>query len=77
MNREQLIAPEQYNLISEFEKYATGSETKALIYVNSKGEKKEITYDELMDLSNKVANVFTDKWTEKRRRCFSYGSSSH
>ena len=23
MNREELVAPEQYNLVSEFEKYAT------------------------------------------------------
>lgn len=60
MNREQLVAPEQYNLVSEFEKYATGTESKALIYINADGEKKEITYDELMKLSNRAANVFTE-----------------
>ena len=65
MNREQLIAPEHYNLVSEFEKYATGAKKKALIYVNGQGEKKEITYDELMELANKVANVFTSNGLQK------------
>lgn len=65
MNREQLIAPEYYNIVSEFEKYATGSETKALIYVNAQGEKTEITYDELMHLSNQVANAFKDNGLDK------------
>lgn len=60
MNREQLIAPEQYNIASEFEKYATGEEGRALIHINAKGEKKEITYDELMKLSNRAANVFKE-----------------
>ena len=60
MNREQLVAPEQYNLVSEFEKYATGAGTKALIYINSDGKKKEITYDALMKLSNQAANVFKE-----------------
>ena len=60
MNREQLIAPDQYNLVSEFEKYATGAGTRALIYINSDGKKKEITYDALMKLSNQAANVFKE-----------------
>lgn len=58
MNREQLLAPEDYNLVSEFEKHATGMGKKALIYINAQGEKKEITYDELILASNKAANVF-------------------
>ena len=65
MNHGELIAPEHYNLVSEFEKYATGANMKALIYVNSNGEKKVITYDELMALSNKAANVFTESGLEK------------
>ncbi len=58
MNREQLLAPDLYNLVSEFEKYATGEGKHALIYVNSEGQKQEITYDELMESANRVANVF-------------------
>ena len=65
MNREQLIAPEQYNLVSEFEKYATGTGKKALIYVNAEGNKKEITYDELITSANKAANVFKSNGLEK------------
>lgn len=65
MNREQLIAPEQYNLVSEFEKYATGAGKKALIYVDAQGNKKEITYDELITSANKVANVFRSNGLEK------------
>ncbi|MFD1927131.1 acyl-CoA synthetase MbcS [Sporosarcina siberiensis] len=65
MNSENLIAPEQYNLVSEFEKYATGSNMKALIYINSLGEKKEITYEELMISANKAANVFIEKGLKK------------
>lgn len=59
MNREQLLAPGDYNIVSEFEKYATGIGKKALIYINAQGEKKEITYDELITAANKAANVFT------------------
>ena len=60
MNREDLLAPENYNLVSEFEKYATGKEKRALIYVNSNGQEKEITYDELMASANRAANVFIE-----------------
>lgn len=65
MNREELIAPEQYNLVSEFEKYATGTNMKALIYLNANGEKKEITYDKLMEEANKAANVFIENGLKK------------
>ncbi|MGG0669883.1 AMP-binding protein [Lederbergia citrisecunda] len=60
MNREELLAPENYNLVSEFEKYATGKGKRALIYVDSNGQEKEITYDELMASANKCANVFIE-----------------
>ncbi|WP_203246646.1 acyl-CoA synthetase MbcS [Sporosarcina beigongshangi] len=65
MNREQLIAPENYNLVSEFEKYATGSGKKALIYINAQGDKKEISYDVLVTLANKAANVFKANGLQK------------
>lgn len=60
MNREELLAPENYNLVSEFDKYATGKEKRALIYINSNGQEKEITYDELMASANRAANVFIE-----------------
>lgn len=61
MNREHLIAPEEYNLVSEFEKYATGTGKNALIYLNTEGQKQQITYDELIESANRVANVFISK----------------
>ena len=65
MNREQLVAPEKYNIVSEFEKYANGTELKALIHINAKGEKNEISYDKLMALSNRAANVFKENGLQK------------
>ncbi|MFS0574853.1 AMP-binding protein [Sporosarcina sp. 179-K 3D1 HS] len=65
MKREELVAPEQYNLVSEFEKYATGEGKKALIYVDAQGEEKEVTYDELVALANKAANVFSSNGLSK------------
>jgi len=65
MNREQLVAPENYNIVSEIEKYANGTALKALIHINAKGEKKEISYDKLMELSNQAANVFRDNGLRK------------
>lgn len=65
MNRDQLVAPEMYNIVSEFEKYATGENRKALIYINSSGEKTSISYDELLRESNKAANAFIQNGLEK------------
>ena len=65
MNREQLLAPQSYTIVSEFEKYATGEMKQALIYMNSTGQKNSITYDELMESANRIANVFTDKGLQK------------
>ncbi|SIT85212.1 acyl-CoA synthetase MbcS [Edaphobacillus lindanitolerans] len=58
MKREELLAPGQYNLSSEFEKYASGTERKALIWTDGT-EEREITYAELMALANRCANVLT------------------
>ena len=65
MNSEQLIAPGQYNIVSEFERYATGNGLKALVYVNANGEKKEITYDALIEEANRVANVLRESGLKK------------
>ncbi|MBY0222345.1 acyl--CoA ligase [Mammaliicoccus sciuri] len=59
MNREELLAPSKYNIVSEFEKYATGDGKKALIYVDSQNQQQEVTYDELMKAANRTANVLT------------------
>ncbi|MDV6377533.1 AMP-binding protein [Sporosarcina sp. GW1-11] len=65
MNREELLAPEQYNIVSEFEKFATGDNRKALIYVDSENQQKEVTYDELIQAANRTANVLTTNGLKK------------
>jgi acetyl-CoA synthetase len=59
MNHEHLIAPLTYNLVEEFEKYASEEKRLALIWKSENGDSKEITYKELMSLANQAANVFT------------------
>lgn len=64
MNREELVAPAQYNIVSEFEKYAGGSK-KALIYVDADNNRKDVTYSELIKAANQTANVLTDNGLQK------------
>lgn len=58
MNREELLAPEQYNIVSEIEKYADRTNKNALIYIDSEGNQKEYTYDQLMEDANRAATVY-------------------
>ena len=58
---ENLIAPEQYNLVTEVERFAKYERRKAIIWRNECGLKREITYKELMRTVNKTANVFLDE----------------
>ncbi|WP_071460391.1 acyl-CoA synthetase MbcS [Bacillus massilinigeriensis] len=57
MKTEELIAPQQYNLISEFEKYVNKGKT-ALRWENENGDTASITYDELLYNANRIGNVF-------------------
>jgi len=65
MKREELIAPEKYNLVSEIEKFATEPNRKALVWENEAGETAEITYFELMKKVNQAGNVFTANGLKK------------
>lgn len=65
MNKENLIAPNNYNLVNEFEKYGKDEEKLALIWESDKGETKTITYKNLIQRANKIANVFTRKGLQK------------
>ncbi|MBY0098986.1 acyl-CoA synthetase MbcS [Mesobacillus maritimus] len=58
MKREQLIAPQKYNLISEFERFAQQEGKLALHWENEDGDKKNITYKDLIKNANKIGNVF-------------------
>ncbi|MFH7819557.1 acyl-CoA synthetase MbcS [Neobacillus thermocopriae] len=65
MKREDLIAPEKYNLVSEVEKFAKNPNKKALIWENEAGETKEITYEQLMKQVNQAGNVFVQSGLTK------------
>ncbi|MEK4201027.1 acyl-CoA synthetase MbcS [Cytobacillus sp. FSL K6-0265] len=65
MKREDLLAPEVYNLVSEVEHYAQNSDKLAIQWEDEQGEKKEITYKQLMNKANRIGNVFVDKGLEK------------
>ena len=58
MDREALLAPRDYNLVDEIEKFANGDGKMAIVWENDKGDSIKVTYDELMALSNKAANSF-------------------
>ena len=49
MKREDLIAPLQYNLVSEIERYASQEGKVAVKWVGQEGETKELTYQALMN----------------------------
>ncbi|MBK3493595.1 AMP-binding protein [Viridibacillus sp. YIM B01967] len=65
MKREDLLAPEDYNLVEEFEKYIHDEARKAIVYENESGNTDEITYAGLIKKANKVANVFTNNGLKK------------
>ncbi|MBS4208749.1 acyl--CoA ligase [Bacillus sp. FJAT-50079] len=65
MKREDLLAPEMYNITEEFERFAADSNRVALKWENDQGETKEITYKKLMNAANKIANVFTAAGLQK------------
>ncbi|WP_164670024.1 acyl-CoA synthetase MbcS [Virgibacillus doumboii] len=58
MNREDLIAPSDYNIVMEMERFAADPTRKALIWQDDSGQSKEITYEQLMKNVNKIGNVF-------------------
>lgn len=58
MNKADLIAPETYNIVSEIEKYANNPSKKAIIFNDQTGEKRDITYNQLIKNANKVGHMF-------------------
>lgn len=42
MNKQDLIAPTHYNLVTEFEKYAVDEEKLALIWESEDGQQKKV-----------------------------------
>ncbi|TAA69646.1 acyl-CoA synthetase MbcS [Planococcus salinarum] len=65
MDREALLAPKNYNLVDEIEKFANGEGKKAIVWEDDGGDSKTVTYDELMGLANKAANSFEKAGLQK------------
>lgn len=65
MSTEDLIAPEQYNFVSEIEKFAQNPDRLALKWENEEGEIKEVTYSSLMKAANRIGNVFKEEGLQK------------
>ncbi|TMU85920.1 AMP-binding protein [Bacillus sp. BHET2] len=65
MKREELIAPEMYNLVEEVERFASDEQKLAIKWENEEGLKEEITYSQLLKDVNKIGNVFSSRGLEK------------
>ncbi len=65
MKREDLLAPEKYNLVAEIERFASDSNRLAIKWENELGEKKEVTYKDLLKNANKIGNVFLENGLKK------------
>ena len=66
MNKQDLIAPDHYNLVSEFEKYSKDEEKLALIWESeTKVNIETSTYKQLIQRANKIANVLQRKAFKK------------
>lgn len=65
MNREELLAPPMYNLVEEMERYAHESNRLALIWQDDQGNKREVTYRELLQGANKIGNAFIKSGLQK------------
>ncbi len=65
MKREDLIAPDNYNIVKDIEKYAEEPEKLALMYMDKTGLRQEITYENLLDNVNRVGNVLLENGLKK------------
>ncbi|KGX90286.1 acyl-CoA synthetase MbcS [Pontibacillus marinus] len=65
MKREDLIAPQHYNLVSEVERYANDPNHMALYWEDDAGNSREITYRKLLKRANKIGNAFLSQGLEK------------
>jgi acetyl-CoA synthetase len=65
MKREDLLAPEKYNIVEEVEKFAQDPSKIAIKWENEHGEKQEITYSNLIRNVNRIGNVFLESGLQK------------
>lgn len=67
MNRTDLIAPAGYNIVMDIEKHQH-KENPALRLIDEQGNRREITYQQLLENVNKVGNVFLQSGLKKGDR---------
>lgn len=65
MRKEDLIAPIDYNVVTEVERYAQDPKRKAIFWEDDKGNTKDITYKELIKNVNRIGNAFLDAGLKK------------
>src|SRR5699024_4046340 len=65
MDKEDLIAPRDYNIVMEIERYAKDPERKAVVWKDDKGNEEVRTYKELMDNVNRIGNAFLESGLKK------------
>lgn len=65
MKREDLIAPEQYNVVMEMEPFAKEPDRVAIKWESEQGDSKEITYENLLKNANKIGNAFLSQGLKK------------
>lgn len=63
--KEELKAPEMYNIVDEMEQFAGDRERVALLWENESGDKRKLTYAELIARANRLANGFTREGMKK------------
>lgn len=65
MKREDLIAPEQYNLVSEIEAFSHDKEKMALHWQDGNGHEAHVTYAALVEEANKIGHVLLNAGFKK------------
>ncbi len=65
MKREDLLAPEMYNLVEEVERFAKNPEKVAIKWEDEQGNKAEITYRNLITRVNKIGNALLSAGLKK------------
>src|SRR5699024_4062726 len=65
MNREDLIAPDNYNIVMEIEKHANDSDKMDLKDIDETDDRQEITYKRLIQNANKIGNVLLENGLTK------------
>ncbi len=68
MIQQQLIAPELYNIASELEQYKNETETVAIRWLDDVGNRRDISYKELIENSNQYAQALLNLGLQKGDR---------